>query len=134
MNLSRSERLELAYRRVWEALHRGDEADLAQHERDVLHHAAAGPALGELAGHLALPASTASVLVKDLARRGFLAKARDPGDERRVRITLTPKGHGRIRSGSVLDVRRLATALDRLPERQRAGLVRALEALADAAE
>ena len=123
----------MAYRRVWAALRRGDEPDLAQHERDVLHHVASGGlTLSQLARHLGLPASTTSVLVKDLARRGFLAKTRDPRDERRIRITLTAKGRARVRAGSVLELRRVARGLARLPERRRLQLIEGLEAFAEA--
>jgi hypothetical protein len=52
-------------------LRRGDEGDLSEHERQLLHHipaSAPGVPLGDVARHLALPNSSASVLVKDLAR------------------------------------------------------------------
>ncbi len=117
------------------ALHRGDEADLSQHERELLHHVPAegGVQLSQVAWHLALPKSTASVLVKDLERRGFLSRRRDPRDERRLAITLTAKGHERVRADSVLDPEGLAAALDALPADERAALVRAIERLAEAA-
>lgn len=135
MNLSTAERFQTAYRSVWAALHRGDDPDLAQHERDLLHHLASGElSLSQVARHLRLPASTTSVLVKDLARRGFLAKARDPRDERRIRITLTAKGRARVRAGSVLELRRVAEALAGLPGRERRALLDGLESLARVSE
>src|SRR4051812_24895060 len=97
VNLSDIERYEVAYRRVWGALHRGDEAGLGQHERQVLHHVPVegGVALSWLARHLALPKSSTSVLVKDLERRGFVRRARDARDERRLALVLTEEGHRR---------------------------------------
>src|SRR4051794_26018837 len=97
VNLSDVERYEVAYRRVWGALHRGDEAGLGQHERQVLHHVPVegGVALSWLARHLALPKSSTSVLVKDLERRGFVRRARDARDERRLAIVLTEAGRPR---------------------------------------
>jgi len=117
------------------ALHRGDEPDLSQHERELLHHvpAAGGVQLGQVAWHLALPKSTASVLVKDLERRGFLVRRRDPQDERRLAITLTALGLERVRADSVLDLDGLAAALASLPEDERRALVEAMERLAAAA-
>lgn len=117
------------------ALHRGDEPDLSQHERQLLHHIPpeGGVQLNHIAWHLALPKSTASVLVKDLERRGFLTRRRDPSDERRLAITLTTRGQERIRADSVLDIRGLQTALAELAPVERRALVEAIEKLADAA-
>jgi DNA-binding MarR family transcriptional regulator len=114
------------------ALHRGDETDLSQHERQLLHHVPAegGVQLSQVAWHLALPKSTASVLVKNLERRGFLSRRRDPRDERRLAITLTDKGHDRVRADSVLDPDGLAAALASLPDDVRAALVEGMERLA----
>jgi DNA-binding MarR family transcriptional regulator len=133
---SDSEQFESAYVRLWAALHRGDEADLRQHERDLLHHVpvGGGVSLGALAAHLALPKSSASVLVKDLERRGFLSRLRDPADERRLAIVLTDEGRRRVDAGSVLDLEGLRTALAALAPSTRSGLLRGLTQLADAAE
>jgi DNA-binding MarR family transcriptional regulator len=136
VNISDSERYELAYRRVWGVLHRGDESDLGQHERQVLHHVPAegGVALSWLARHLALPKSSTSVLIKDLERRGFVRRARDVRDERRLAIVLTGEGQRRVAADTVLEPDRLAQALAALPERRRASLLAGMDALADAAE
>jgi DNA-binding MarR family transcriptional regulator len=136
VNSSSQEQFEELYGRLWGALRRPDEPDLTQHERQVLHHVAAieGISLTELAHHLALPKSSASVVVKSLARRGFLVRARDDDDERRLRIGLTPEGQARIRRDTVLDPPSLAAALATLSERRRNDLLRGMRALADAAE
>lgn len=136
MNHSDAERFESAYRRVWGALHRSDDPDLSQHERQLLHHipAEGGVALTWLARHLALPKSSTSVLVKDLARRGFVRRARDEADERRLALVLTAEGRRRVDADSVLDPGGLAAALAELPDRRRAALLRDLERLAQAAE
>jgi DNA-binding MarR family transcriptional regulator len=137
MNPSQSERFENSYRRLWHALHRADDPDLSQHERDLLQHVPAeggGIALRDLAQHLALPMSTASVLVKDLAGRGFLVRERSTADERRLSIRLSDSGRARVAADSVLDPDRLGRALRALPADDRADLLRALAQLADAAE
>src|SRR5262245_55484449 len=135
MNSSDSDRFERAYATLWLALHRADDPDLSQHERALLHHVPVegGVQLGRLAWHLALPKSTASTLVKDLERRGFLTRRRDPLDERRLAITLTPLGHERVRADSVLDPAGLAEALEALAPAQRTTLVEGLELLAETA-
>jgi DNA-binding MarR family transcriptional regulator len=135
VNSSVNERFQDAYARVWLHLRRGDDPDLSEHERQLLHHipaAAPGVTLGEVADHLALPRSSASVLVKELARRGFVRRARDRADERRLALLLTAEGARRVAADSVLDPARLDTALATLELDERAALVAALERVAAA--
>jgi DNA-binding MarR family transcriptional regulator len=136
MNSSDAERFERLYRRIWGALNRPDDPELSQHERQVLHHVvpATGVALTWLARHLGLPKSTTSVLVKSLAARGFVERARDPADERRLAIRLTEKGRRTVERDTVLKPEELAAALARLDPKVRAALLRGLEQLAEAAE
>jgi DNA-binding MarR family transcriptional regulator len=136
LNSSESEQFERAYRRIWMAFMRGDEPGLSQHERQLLHHVPedGGTPLHALARHLALPKSTASVLVKDLERRGFLTRARDPRDERRLAIVLSEEGAARVKADTVLDVDRLGRAFAKLPAQERRELLRTIEKLADAGE
>ena len=120
---------------MWLHLRRGDDPDLSEHERQLLHHIPAkapGVTLGEVADHLALPRSSASVLVKDLARRGFVRRARDRADERRLALLLTAEGARRVAADSVLDPQRLDAALAALEPAERTALVDALERLAAA--
>jgi DNA-binding MarR family transcriptional regulator len=116
-------------------LRRGDDGDLSEHERQLLHHIPAqapGVPLGTVARHLALPSSSASVLVKDLARRGFVARRRDPRDERRLSLVLTRRGAARIAADSVLDPERLTAALQALGASERRALVAAFERVGEA--
>ena len=109
-------------------LRRGDDGDLSEHERQLLHHipaAAPGVPLGEVRAHLALPNSSASVLVKDLARRGFVRRTRDRRDERRLALVLTRRGAERVAADSVLDGARLTAALAALTAAERRALVSA---------
>jgi MarR family transcriptional regulator, organic hydroperoxide resistance regulator len=135
MNSSDSERFELLYRRIWAALNRPGPAGLSHHETQVLHHLTAEPvALTWLAAHLGLPKSTTSVLVKGLAARGFVERARDPGDERRLAITLTAEGRRKVEQDTVLEPEALRKAMEALDEKARAALLTSLEQLATAAE
>jgi DNA-binding MarR family transcriptional regulator len=93
-----------------------------------------GIALTDLASHLGLPKSSASVVVKDLERRGFVHRRRDTADERRLSITLSAAGKRRVAADSVLDPRRLSAALDSLSPDARARLLADLETLATHAE
>jgi len=135
MNSSESERFEELYRRVWGALNRPDDPDLSQHERQVLHHVMpSGVALTWLAGHLGLPKSTTSVLIKSRAARGYVERSRDPDDVRRLAIRLTEKGRRTVEQDTVLRPDALAEAMARLDPTARNALLEGLERLAEAAE
>jgi DNA-binding MarR family transcriptional regulator len=136
VNSSDTERFERAFRRVWGTMHRGDDPELSQHERQLLHHVPArgGIALTVLAAHLALPKSTASVVVKDLERRGYVRRARDARDERRLAIVLSAAGRRVVEADTVLDADALGRALAALSAAERRALLGAMEALADAGE
>jgi DNA-binding MarR family transcriptional regulator len=136
LNSSETERFERAFRRVWGALHRGDDPELSQHERQLLHHVPerGGIALNALAAHLALPKSTASVVVKDLERRGYVRRARDARDERRLAIVLSAQGRRVVAADTVLEPEALGRALAALPAAERRALLDAMDALADAGE
>ncbi len=135
VNYSDAERFERAYRRIFGALRRPDDVDLTQHEASLLAHIPpeGGVPLTWLAGHLALPKSTTSVLVKDLERRGFLRRRRDDLDERRLSIVLTDQGRERVTLDTVLDPARLAASLGAMTAAQRSALLHGLEQLADLA-
>jgi len=136
MKGSGSEQFEQLYRRIWGALNRPDDPDLSQHERQLLHHVPADGAvsLTWLAEHLGLPKSTASMVVKSLGQRGFVERARDPDDERRLAIALTGDGRARVAADTVLEPRALKAALATLSPGVREALLDGLAQLADAAE
>lgn len=55
-------------------------------------HEVPGMRVGELARRLAIHQTTVSNLLDALEKRGLITKARDPGDQRAVRIALSPQG------------------------------------------
>jgi DNA-binding MarR family transcriptional regulator len=81
-----------------------------------------------------LPKSTASVLVKDLERRGFILRSRDPSNERQLAIVLTAAGEARVAADTVLNLPRLATALAALGADERRALLEEFEHLVEASE
>jgi DNA-binding MarR family transcriptional regulator len=107
--------LEAAYVRLWSLLHVNETSGVSAHERDILHHISGGLInLTDLAGHLGLPKSSASVLVKRLHQQGLVHRDRDPTDERRLQLRLTAEGQRVIDAGEILDRRRLERALRRM--------------------
>jgi len=127
-----ADRLDDAYRALGSTLSAPPPADLSREELVVLEHVAdgEGATLGWLADHLRLPKSTASVLVKNLERRRFLRRRRHPDDERRLAVTLAPKGRRRVLAARALEPRALQAALRALPRRDRIAVVAGMERLA----
>ena len=128
----------MLYGRLWRSLRRREHTDLSQHEIQLLHHVPApgegSLSLNQLAQHLALPKSTASVLVKDLERRGFLRRARNPRNERELAIALTDLGAARVAADTVLDPTGLGTALAALGAEERQTMLAGLQHLVQASE
>lgn len=120
---------------VWGRFHRGGNAPdgLGQLERDVLHHVVDDPSLGDLIGHLGLPKSSMSVLVKRLERRGYLTRYRDPLDERRLVVRRTAQGDDLVRRDTLFERRQLARALSGLDAPLRDAMIEGLEQLAQPA-
>ncbi|HVD13292.1 MAG TPA: MarR family winged helix-turn-helix transcriptional regulator [Actinomycetota bacterium] len=131
-----ADRFEMAYRRIWRVLHRPAEPGLGGHAFQVLRQVPMDGAISltGLAGHLGLPKSTTSVLVKALAGKGLLSRARDQTDERRLRIALTEKGQDTLAADTMLAPDRLAHALAALPDATREALLAGLEELAAVSE
>jgi DNA-binding MarR family transcriptional regulator len=111
-----AERLERIYRELWAELHRPDDDGLRQHEAQLLSHVPeeGGVTLSRVAGHLLLPKSTASVLLRGLEDRGLVRRERRPGNQRELAITLTPEGARRVAASTLLDTAALADAVAQL--------------------
>jgi DNA-binding MarR family transcriptional regulator len=133
---SAADRFESAFRVCWAALHSPADPEFAPNELELLRHVGDEPdgvALTWLAGHLGWPKSTTSVLVKDLERRGLVARRRRADDERRLAIALTPRGSARVAADRILEPGRLAAALRILSPAVREQLLEGLEQLGAAA-
>lgn len=132
-NDSSTRRITEALGAVWLAFRRlEEEGELTSHERDVLAHLPSdgSVSLRELAEHLAIGLSTASVLMKRLESRGLVVRKRDPDDERRLALTLTPEGKAALDRASDLDRDRLTAALRQLGPARTPELIDTLEHLA----
>jgi len=90
---------------------------------------ARGIAQGELAGLLGLEKSTVSRLAAGLERKGWIRRGRDEGNQRYVRLYLTPEG--RVVAGRVWAAwqSRQARILGALSAEERAGLSAGLRGL-----
>ncbi|MDP8930432.1 MAG: MarR family winged helix-turn-helix transcriptional regulator [Actinomycetota bacterium] len=131
-----ADRFTYAFERVYWLLGREwEHSELTEHEQMLLWHIPLGEgrSLTWLASHLGLPQSTASVRVKDLEKRGFLTRVRDPRDERRLRIDLTAKARHHLASWTPLDTEALEAALSSLASEDRDHLSDLMQKLAEAA-
>ena len=90
--------------------------------------------LAGLAGHMGVTAGTMSVAVERLVRLGYVRRARDRADLRRVRLRLTRAGARLREARSVLDPARVRAMLGHLGAEERRAGIRGLALLARAAE
>lgn len=88
----------------------------------------------ELARRLRLEKSTVSRLVNNLVARGWVHRHTADGDGRGVLLRLTLAGANAAANQADARRARLAALLDRVPDHQRAAVVAALQALAEAAD
>lgn len=86
----------------------------------------------ELAARLRLEKSTVSRLVGQLAGNGWVARERDPGDGRAVRLRLSERGRKAASELAVARRERFARLLEQIPEDEREPVQRALAVLVEA--
>ncbi len=121
------------------ARHRRDPATrrlLSAHQGSILDHldAREPTSMNGLARHMGVTASTMSLSVDRLERLGYVRRARDAGDGRRVNLRLTAAGVRVKEAQSVLEPERVRGLLAQLSPKQRVEGLRGLELLARAAE
>jgi DNA-binding MarR family transcriptional regulator len=88
--------------------------------------------VGGLGRKLSIGESAASLLVDQLVRRGYVERAVDPVDRRRVRLDVTAQGHDRLRELRQGSRGILASWLDELDEDDLDALAQGLKALSEA--
>lgn len=86
-----------------------------------------------LARHMGVSASTMSLTVDRLARRGYVIRSRDAADRRVVNLRLTAAGARLRDSQSVLDPKRVMAMILKLSPADREDALRGLALLAQAA-
>ena len=137
---SARELLEL-YPRIFFACHTRHVRDpqtrriLSAHQASILDHLDEREpvTLLELARHMGVTASTMSLHVERLVRRGYVLRERDSRDARRLRVRISASGMRIREANSVLDPVRVRAMLSRLSAEERQAGVRGLEILARAA-
>ena len=97
----------------------------------VLDHA--DRTVGELAHELRVQPSTATRLCDRLVAKDLVSRAVDPANRREVTITLSPPGRRLVHAATARRRREIAAIMEHVPRRQRAAIVRALNAFRAAA-
>ncbi len=88
-----------------------------------------GASLSEVAEHIGLTRPAMSVLIDGLVNRKLVARQTDPGDRRRLTLSLTRQGQSLYSAARQHTQARLAARLAALPPAGREALVAALEEL-----
>jgi len=119
--------------------HRRDPATgdrLSAHQGSILDHLDEedGTKVGDLARHMGVTPGTMSVHIDRLERRGYVTRAGDPRDGRRVLVRLTDAGVRVRESNSVLDPGRVESLLETLDPVERRTAIEGLRRLAEGAE
>ncbi len=129
------------YPRIYFACHRRHVRDpkskrvLSAHQGSILDHLDAREPvmLLELARHMGVTPSTMSLQVEQLVRKGYVSRARDTKDGRRLMLRLSEGGVRVREANSVLDTERVGKMLARLSQDERAAGIAGLALLAKAA-
>ena len=91
---------------------------LSRHQASVLDHLDEldPTTVNDLARHMGVTPATMSLAIDRLERKGYVARARDGADRRRVHVRLTSAGVRIREASSVLDPSRVEALLARLTE------------------
>ena len=108
---------------------------LSRHQASVLDHLDEidPTTVNDLARHMGVTAATMSLAIDRLERQGYVARARDARDRRRVHVRLTSAGVRVRDSASVLDLPRVEALVATLTDAEREIALRGLALLAEAA-
>lgn len=108
---------------------------LSRHQASILDHLDEidPTTVNDLARHMGVTPATMSLAIDRLERKGYVARARDSGDRRRVHVRLTSAGVRVRDAASVLDPSRVEALLARLTDAERSAAIDGLALLVTAA-
>jgi DNA-binding MarR family transcriptional regulator len=111
-------------------------AELSAHQASILDHLdEVDPmTMSDLAGHMGVTVATMSLAIDRLEGKGYVVRARDPKDRRRVLLRITAAGLRVREAKSVLDPARVESVLQQLSPADREQALRGLSLLATASD
>ena len=129
------------YPRIFFACHTRHRRDpktrrlLSAHQASILDHLddVEPTSLMGLARHMGVTPSTMSLSIERLVRRGYVTRARDPQDRRRVHLLLSPAGVRIKQAQQVLEPARVRGMLQMLSTKERGQALQGLALLGRAA-
>ena len=109
---------------------------LSRHQASILDHLDEidPTTVNDLSRHMGVTPATMSLAIDRLEDKGYVQRARDPGDRRRVLLRVTPAGVRVREAKSVLDPVRVEAVLAQLSPADRESALRGLALLARASE
>lgn len=108
---------------------------LGERHMRVLIALSSGPrSVGQLSSQLGVTLSTASLLVGELSRVGFVVRTEDPNDRRRTIVDLAPPHSNEVSGFVAQRTALLRNALEQLDPKERTALVKGLRAVVAAFE
>jgi len=105
-----------------------------RHMRVVIALSSGQQSVGHLSAQLGVTLSTASLLVGELSRAGFVVRTEDPNDRRRTIVDISPEYSQEVSDFVAGRAGLLRTALEQLEPRERAAFVKGLRAVVAAFE
>ena len=108
---------------------------LSRHQASILDHLDEldPTTVNDLARHMGVTPATMSLAIDRLERKGYVVRARDGADRRRVHVRLTAAGVRIREATSVLDPARVEALLARLTDDERDAAIHGLALFAAAA-
>ena len=88
-----------------------------------------GTSLSDVAEHIGLTLPSMSTLIDGLVDRNYAVRRTDPGDRRRMTLTLTERGEATLQSARQATQAYLGEQLNRLTETDRKTIVTAMQIL-----
>lgn len=105
-----------------------------RHMRVLISLSSGQQSVGQLSAQLGVTLSTASLLVGELSRAGFVVRTEDPNDRRRTIVDLAPEYRHEVSKFMAARTGLLRSALERLEPRERTAFVKGLRAVVAAFE
>lgn len=105
-----------------------------RHMRVLISLSSGQQSVGQLSSQLGVTLSTASLLVGELSRAGFVVRTEDPDDRRRTIVDLAPEYSHEVSKFMAARTGLLRTALEQLEARERTAFVKGLRAVVAAFE